>query len=70
MDDEKKQEIVNLIFSYGGHPSPKAKQWVLNQILAILLDNTEYNEFLITYAEGENGPFTYNWSKGQEPCQI
>lgn len=69
MDESQKEEIINLIFAYGGHPNAKVKQWVLNKILETLMDNVEYNEFLVSYAEGDNGPFTYAWSKGTDPCQ-
>lgn len=68
--ESEKQEIINLIFAYGGHSSPKVKQWILNKILEILLDEEEYLEFLTSYADGENGPFTYSWNKGKDPCQI
>lgn len=70
MDENQRQEIIDLIFAYGGHKNPKVKQWILNKILETIMDEEEYLEFIASYAEGENGPFTYAWNKGEDPCQI
>lgn len=65
-----KDEIVNLIFSYGGHPDPAVKQWLLNRILETLLSPDEYTQFLIDYASFENDSFAFCWDKGVPPHAV
>lgn len=68
ISEESKNEIVNLIYSYGEHPDIEVKQWVMDKILQTVLSPEEYAQFLIDYACGEDGPFTYCWNKGKPPC--
>lgn len=62
-----KDEIVGLIFSYGGHPDPKVKQWLLNKILETILAPDEYAQFLVDYASDGNDCFAFCWDKGVPP---
>jgi len=64
---EKIDNILDLIFQYGGIDGSHHKQWLLNQILETLLTGEDYNEFIAKFCDGADGPNTYHWDRGIAP---
>jgi hypothetical protein len=58
-------KIIDLIGEYGGIDGAHHKQWLLDQILRVALDN--YGDWVGEYCDGEDGPNTYEWDTGIAP---
>lgn len=64
----KINEAVELIFRYGGIDGDHHKQWVLDNVLQILLFESEYDKFVKQYRLDEDGEELYGeWDKGVAP---
>jgi hypothetical protein len=61
-----KNKILALIWRYGGIDGDHHKQWLLDQILRILLKN-KYTKWVKEYQNGEEGENTYEWDEGIAP---
>ena len=67
MDDTQRvTAAIEIISKYGGIDGGHHKQWVLDQVMRILLHDC-YDEWLATYCKGEDGPDTYSWDTGIAP---
>jgi hypothetical protein len=73
MDDKEKIETdINLIGQYGGIDGGHHKQWVLDQVVRVLLGD-EYNSWLAMMRgewREENGVYEYeydDWDEGIAP---
>jgi hypothetical protein len=61
-------EALDLIIQYGGTDGSHHKQWVLDQVVRILVgDEESYEGWLEEYQDGESGPHTYEWDEGIAP---
>lgn len=57
-------QAVDLIYNYGGTDGAHHKQWVLDQVLKLLLDAEDYDLWIKNY-EGEDNE--YEWDIGIAP---
>lgn len=57
--------VMSLIEQYGGIDGSHHKQWVIDQIARILVD--DYGEWVVEMCDGEDGPNTYDWDIGIAP---
>jgi len=64
-DKVKLEKIMELIYKYGGTDGGHHKQWIIDQIAKIAVD--DYDKFVKEYEDGEDGPNTYEWDKGIPP---
>lgn len=64
-DAERIAKAVDLISQYGGIDGGHHKQWVLDQVLRVLLP--DYETWVQEYRNGEDGPDTYEWDEGIAP---
>ena len=65
---EKSIKIANCIDhieQYGGIDGSHHKQWLLNELIKILVD--DYDGWVASYEDGEDGPGTYEWDTGIAP---
>jgi hypothetical protein len=61
-------QAIAIIEKYGGIDSGHHKQWVIDQVLRILLGSPEtYDAWIQSYRSGEDGPNTYDWDEGVAP---
>lgn len=61
-------KALSIIFQYGQIQGDHHKAWVLDQVVRILLNNSEmYHSFLAYYKDGDGGPETYEWYTGIAP---
>ena len=66
MDESIKiHKAIELIEEYGGIDGAHHKQWLLDQIIRVLVD--DYDEWVRQYNFGEDGPLTYEWDIGVAP---
>ena len=65
MSDEKIEKALELIHSDGGIDGAHHKQWVLDQLVRIL--SNDYEQWVRSYMDGEDGPETYKWDEGIAP---
>jgi hypothetical protein len=61
----KEQKALGLIANYGSIDGGHHKQWVIDQIVRILAE--DYNQWVIDFCNGEEGPDTYEWDTGIAP---
>lgn len=60
-----KQEILDLIWEYGGIDGGHHKQWLIDQIVRKLTETQdEYDNWIRKFNDGEDGPDTYEWELG------
>ena len=64
-DRERIKKAVEMIFRYGSIDGGMHKQWLIDQILRILV--TDYDYWISEYKKGEDGPETYEWDTGIAP---
>lgn len=57
------EDVKDLIYEYGGIDGDHHKQWLLDQILQILLSENDYNEWLKDYNQSGYD----EWNKGIAP---
>ena len=60
-------QAIELISEYGGIDGGHHKQWLLDQVLRVLMNEDTYNKWLAVWQDGEDGPLTYEWDKGIAP---
>ncbi len=66
--EQKIQDALDLITSYGGIDGGHHKQWVLDQIVQKLTGNKRgYRAWVKQFERGEDGPQTYSWDEGIAP---
>lgn len=58
-------KTIDLIEQYGGIDGAHHKQWVIDQIARVLIDN--YDKWVVEMCDGEDGPNTYDWDIGIAP---
>jgi hypothetical protein len=56
---------VQLIKEYGGIDGGHHKQWVLDQVVRVLV--SDYAGWVREYCDGKDGPETYEWDEGIAP---
>lgn len=68
MDDAiiRRDKAIKLALDYGQTDGAHHKTWVIDQILRILTGD-EYEELIISYCNGDDGPETYGWDEGIAP---
>jgi len=59
------ERSIELISQYGGIDGAHHKQWLLNELIKTLAD--DYDGWVKSYEEGEDGPKTYKWDIGVAP---
>lgn len=64
--EDKIQAALAMIGEFGGYDGGHHKQWVIDQVVRILTGD-EYDDWIIDYCGGENGPDTYEWDEGIPP---
>ena len=64
--NNKKQQVLDLIFEYGGINGSHHKQWLLNEIVKVITED-EYKNWTAYFENGEDGPKTYEWDIGIAP---
>lgn len=62
----KIEKAIELIGDYGDIDGNDHKQWLLDQVLRVLL-GISYKEWIILWEHGEDGPKTYIWDTGIAP---
>jgi hypothetical protein len=65
-DKEKIKKAIELAVSFGGIDGSHHKDWVIDQIV-MLLAGDDYDKIVRESCDGEDGPNTYEWSKGIAP---
>jgi hypothetical protein len=64
--EDKIKEAIEIGFYYGGIDGAHHKMWVIDQMLRILTGD-EYEQSVIRYQSGDEGPNTYEWDCGIAP---
>ncbi len=64
-ESEKVNKALDLIFEWGGIDGGHHKQWLLDQLVQVLYD--DYEEWVKSVEDGEDGPHTYEWDRGIAP---
>lgn len=64
-NEEKITKVLDLIFDYGGIDGSHHKQWVIDQIVRLLVD--DYGKWVSDFQDGEDGEDTYEWEVGIAP---
>jgi hypothetical protein len=65
LDEETENEFKQLL-SYGQIDGDHHKAWVIDQIARLILED-EYDDWVLEYQDGEDGPNTYGWNCGIAP---
>ncbi len=63
--EEKIKKALDLIMDYGSIDGGHHKQWILDQVVRILVD--DYQSWIDAHNQGEDGPNTYEWDEGIAP---
>ncbi|MDB5716166.1 MAG: hypothetical protein JWO15_3563 [Sphingomonadales bacterium] len=66
MADTRIFDAVELAITYGSIDGAHHKQWVIDQMIRILLGD-EYEKTIANAKDGEDGPNTYGWDEGTAP---
>lgn len=66
MKDQQKEDVLKLVYSYGGIDGAHHKQWLIDQMIREILGD-EYKAWVTNYESGEDGPETYSWEIGIAP---
>lgn len=65
---DNKDKAIGFIVKYGWIDGAHHKQWVLDQIVRVLLGSDEaYEAWVDEYQLGDDGPHTYEWDVGIAP---
>jgi len=64
--DSRADKAVDLILRFGGFDGGHHKQWVLDQVLRVLLAD-RYEHTIADYCAGDGGSETYYWDEGIAP---
>ena len=62
---ERIARALELIARYGGIDGGHHKEWVLDQVVRLLVD--DYDAWVSGFEDGEDGPRTYVWGTGIAP---
>jgi len=65
MEDSRHIEALDLIWTLGGIDGDHHKQWLIDQLVRVLAEN--YEDWVIKFKDGEDGPDTYDWDEGIAP---
>lgn len=65
-DEEKLEQVMNLIERFGGIDGGHHKQWVIDQIVRIIKGEA-YTQWVVEMKDGQDGPNTYSWDEGIVP---
>ena len=65
-DRQRIDEAIDLALNYGGIDGGHHKMWVIDQMLRVLL-GANYEQAIVEYRAGEDGPDTYFWDIGTPP---
>ncbi len=65
-EDQIKQAL-DLIIQCGGIDGAHHKDWVIDQVVRILVGPENYPQWVADVCDGEEGPETYEWSEGIAP---
>jgi hypothetical protein len=63
---QKREAALDLISSFGGTGGSHHKDWVIDQITRVLTGDN-YEAFVSSCCDGEDGPETYSWEVGTAP---
>ena len=63
---EKERKAIEFIFEWGGIDGGHHKQWTLDQVARILAGE-DYERFVDSFKNGDDGPDTYEWDEGIAP---
>ena len=58
--------VQELITSWAGVDDSRHKQWLLDEIVKVITGDN-YDKWVASYNNGEDGPNTYEWDKGIAP---
>ncbi len=64
--EHRAEHAAAIGLQYGGIDGGHHKQWVIDQMLRILLGD-DYEREIAEYKSGEDGPETYEWDEGVAP---
>lgn len=65
-DDDRIELAIDLALEYGAIDGGHHKMWVIDQMLRALAGE-RYEDLIIEYRSGEDGPDTYSWDEGIAP---
>ena len=67
MSKEKNRcwEVLDFIGEWGWIDGGHHKQWVLDQLVRMLVE--DYEKWVAEWEDGEDGPGTYSWDQGIAP---
>lgn len=65
-EKEKINKAINIAVKYGGIDGSHHKDWVIDQMVRILADDS-YDAIVADACDGEDGPNTYSWNCGISP---
>ena len=60
-------QALDVITGYAGFDGAHHKDWVIDQVVRILVGNEDYPQWVADVCDGEDGPNTYEWSEGTAP---
>ena len=60
------QAALKIAWEYGNIEGSHHRKWSIDQMVRVLA-GSQYQEFLLDYSEGEDGPDTYKWDEGIAP---
>jgi hypothetical protein len=61
----KIESAMTFIERFGGIDGAHHKQWVIDQVVRVLVD--DYADWVTEMKAGEDGPYTYSWDVGIAP---
>lgn len=64
---DKIADALALILQYGDVDGAHHKQWLIDQIVRVLVGNDDYPAWVANFERGELGPHTYSWKEGIAP---
>lgn len=67
-EQERIKAALQTAFNYGGIDGGHHKIWVIDQMVRQLLGSeADYQAWVASFCEGEDGPDTYEWDEGIPP---
>lgn len=60
------RDALEIAFTYSQIDGSHHKEWSIDQMVRCLT-GSDYDDFVRTYKDGEDGPETYAWSVGIPP---
>ncbi|GAB1642515.1 hypothetical protein [Krasilnikovia sp. MM14-A1259] len=65
-DQDRIELSLELAFQYGQIDGEHHKTWVIDQIVRTLAGD-RYEQLIVAYRDGEDGPESYSWDEGIAP---